>query len=138
MLSRHMARRKLMLITDIGMLLYWSLTILMALSLIDVPGEWLFKDYKDPRVMAWNWSFFPLDIFLSITGLWALRQEKRGNHSWKIWTAISLTLTVCAGLMAISYWLFVRDFDLIWWLPNLFLMIWPLYFLVELGRSRSS
>lgn len=124
-----------MLVTDIGMLLYWSITALMALSLIALPGEWLFKDYHDPTVMAWNWSFFPLDMLLSITGLWALRLEQRSDPAWKIWAAISLTLTLCAGLMAISYWMIVQDFDAAWWIPNLFLMLWPIPFLVRLGKA---
>lgn len=63
---------KLMFIKDLGMLLYWSVTLLMAVKILDIPGEWLFKDYHDPRAMAWNWSFFPLDLALSLTGLRAL------------------------------------------------------------------
>jgi len=107
----------------------------MALSLVNLPGEWLFKDYHDPQVMAWNWSFFPLDILLSATGLWALHRERRGHGDWRIWSAVSMTLTVCAGLMAISYWVLVGDFDVSWWAPNLFLMLWPIPFLVRLART---
>ena len=124
-----MVRRWLMRITDFGMLTYWSVTALMALSIISIPGEWLFKDYHDPRVMAWNWSFFPIDILLSLTGIWALRLEARGDERWRIWATVSLTLTVCAGLMAISYWVLVQDYGPNWWVPNLFLLIWPLPFL---------
>lgn len=131
-----MVRRWLMRITDFGMLTYWGVTALMALSIISIPGEWLFKDYDDARVMAWNWSFLPIDLLLSITGIWALRLEGAGDQRWKIWAAISLTLTVCAGLMAISYWALVRDFDPAWWIPNLFLMIWPLPFLYQLASER--
>ena len=124
-----------MLITDIGMLLYWAVTILIAAKVLNIPGEWLFKDYDDPRVMAWNWSFFPLDIALSLTGLKALRLEKQANDAWRVWAVVSLTLTVCAGLMAISYWIFVRDFDAAWWLPNLFILIWPLPFIFNLAKT---
>ena len=85
-----MIRRGLMLFTDIGMLLYWAITAAMALKLLDIPGDWLFKDYHDPRVMAWNWSFFPLDILLSVTGLAALRMESAGHPNWRIMAAISL------------------------------------------------
>lgn len=106
-----MLRRRLMFFTDMGMLLYWVITAAMALSLLNIPGEWLFKDYHDPRVVAWSWSFFPLDILFSVTGLAALRMEAQGDPNWKLMATISLTLTVCAGLMAISYWLIVRDFD---------------------------
>lgn len=124
-----------MLTTDIGMLLYWSVTALMALSVINVPGDWLFKDYHDPMVMAWNWSFLPLDLALSFTGLWALRLEQRNDPAWKIWAAVSMSLTFCAGLMAISYWLIAGDFDAAWWVPNLFLLLWPVPFLLRLVRS---
>ena len=127
-----------MFFTDIGMLIYWSITGLMALGIADIPSDWLFKDYYDPRVIAWNWSFFPLDILLSLTGLWSLRLERREVSSWRIWSAISMTLTVCAGLMAISYWVILKDFDLSWWGPNLFLMLWPLPFLYALGRGQSA
>jgi len=133
-----MIRRWLMLFTDIGMLLYWAVTAAMALKLVDVPGEWLFKDYHDPRVMAWNWSFFPLDILLSVTGLAALRMEATDHASWRVMAAISLTLTFCAGLMAIAYWLIVQDFDPSWWIPNLFLMLWPIPFLYALLRQRET
>lgn len=130
-----MLRRKLMFLTDIGMLLYWSLTILLALKILSIPGDWLFKDYDNPRVMAWNWSFFPIDILLSLTGLKALQLEKQNNDTWRIWAVVSLTLTVCAGLMAISYWVLVKDFDLAWWLPNLFLMLWPIPFILKLTKG---
>jgi hypothetical protein len=124
-----------MFLTDIGMLLYWSLTILLALKILSIPGDWLFKDYDNPRVMAWNWSFFPIDILLSLTGLKALQLEKQNNDTWRIWAVVSLSLTVCAGLMAISYWVLVKDFDLAWWLPNLFLMLWPIPFILKLTKG---
>ena len=125
-----------MRITDFGMLTYWGITALMAIGIVSIPGEWLFKDYHDPRVMAWNWSFFPIDILLSVTGIWALRLEARGDERWRIWAAVSLTLTVCAGLMAISYWVLVSDFDPAWWIPNLFLMLWPLLYLYQLMAQK--
>ena len=128
-------RRRLMFFTDIGMLAYWAVTALMALGLIALPPEWLFKDYDDPRVIAWNWSFLPIDLAFSVTGLWALHRERTGQSDWKIWAAISLTLTFCAGIMAISYWTLTGEFDPAWWAPNLFLMLWPLPFLFRLSRA---
>lgn len=128
-------RRRLMFFTDIGMLAYWAITALMALGLLSLPPEWLFKDYDDPRVVAWNWSFLPIDLAFSLTGLWALRCERAGQPEWKIWATVSLTLTFCAGIMAISYWTLTGDFDPSWWIPNLFLMFWPLPFLVQLART---
>ena len=124
-----------MFITDVGMLLYWVATILMALKLLNIPPDWLFNDYEDPRVVAWNWSFFPIDLAFSLTGLKALQLEKRNDNSWRMWAVISLTLTVCAGLMAISYWVLVKDFALSWWIPNLFLMIWPIPFIIKLTKE---
>lgn len=132
-----MLRRRLMFGTDVVMLLYWAVTAAMAFKLLNIPGEWLFKDYHDPRVIAWNWSFFPLDILFSITGLASLRMEKAGNPNWKTMATVSLTLTFCAGLMAIAYWLFVQDYDPSWWIPNLFLMLWPLPYLYQLARGKS-
>ena len=132
-----MIRRKLMLVTDIGLLVYWGITAAMALHLLNIPSEWLFKNYHDPIVIAWNWSFFPLDILFSITGLTALRMETAGDPNWKMMATVSLTLTVCAGLMAIAYWMFLQDFDPSWWIPNLFLMIWPLPYLYQLLRGQS-
>ncbi len=131
-----MLRRRLMLFTDLGMISYWVITAAMAGGLLNIPGEWLFKDYYDPRVVAWNWSFFPVDILFSVTGLAALRMERAGHARWRIMAAISLTLTVCAGLMAIAYWAILADFDLNWWIPNLFLMLWPLPYLFQLIRGR--
>ncbi|MCB9588029.1 MAG: DUF5360 family protein [Polyangiaceae bacterium] len=41
----------------------------MALGLLKVPADWLFRDYTDPNIVAWNWSFLPLDLLASVTGL---------------------------------------------------------------------
>lgn len=130
-----MIRRQLMLITDLGMIAYWVFTALVAAGLIAAPMAYLFKDYDDPIVIAWNWSFLPLDLALSVTGLWALRLERKGAPAWRIWAAVSMTLTVCAGLMALAFWTLRGEFDPLWWAPNLFLMLWPLPFLAQLGRQ---
>jgi hypothetical protein len=42
---------------------------------------------------------------------------------------ISLCLTFVAGLMAIGYWTILGEFDPAWYLPNLALAVWPLFFL---------
>ncbi len=120
------------------MLVYWVVTILMALNILAIPSEWLFNDYDNPQVIAWNWSFFPIDIALSLTGLHALRLEDKGNSAWKYWALVSLTLTVCAGLMAISYWAIIKDFDIAWWAPNLFLMIWPIPYIFQITKLNNS
>ncbi|MCZ6853141.1 MAG: DUF5360 family protein, partial [Gammaproteobacteria bacterium] len=56
-------------ITDVLFLLYWSIATLAELGLLQVPPELMYADYRDQRVVAWNWSFFPLDLVFSITGL---------------------------------------------------------------------
>jgi len=50
---------------------------------------------------------------------------------------ITLTLTFATGLMAISYWAIAKDFEWLWWLPNMGLMLIPAacaYALRELWR----
>ena len=123
-----------MLVTDVGFILYWGVSLLILLGFEVVPEAWLFKDYDDPIIYAWNWSFFPLDMVLSICGLLALRRYARGA-SWRGLAAFSLALTFCAGFMAVSFWAIRADFDPSWWGANLFLTIWPLYFLPRLAGS---
>lgn len=121
--------RTALLLTDLGFIAYWSLTSLVAVGLLEVPPEYLFSDYHNPLVVAWNWSFAPLDIILSLAGLNAVRLERSGRPEWRGWAIVSLSLTFCAGLMAISFWAIRGDFDVTWWAINLALMIWPwLYF----------
>lgn len=64
------------LAVDLGFIAYWGIT---ALHLI--PGEYLFKDYDNPILMAWNWSFLPLDLFISATGLSSLYCFRR---DWEV------------------------------------------------------
>ncbi|MEO0882403.1 MAG: DUF5360 family protein [Pseudomonadota bacterium] len=117
--------RTLFLLTDIGFIAYWSLTAIVSVGWLHLPSEWLFKDYNDPNIIAWNWSFMPLDILASLTGLYAVARASR-NQDWQTTALISMTLTFCAGFMAICFWIVQGSFDLAWWGPNLFLMLWPL------------
>ena len=121
----HMPRslRALMFATDVGFLAYWLITLARV-----VPPSYLFKDYADPLVVAWNWSFFPLDLAISSTGLTSLWLHRRSDPRWRGWTLISLSLTSCSGLMAVSYWALRADFAVSWWLPNLFLLVYPVVF----------
>ncbi len=127
--------RPWILVTDLGFIAYWSVSLLLLVGINVVPGEWLFKDYDDPIVYAWNWSFFPLDMVLSGCGLLALRLHARGHPGWKPLAGFSLALTFCAGFMAISFWAIRLDFDPSWWGANLFLAIWPCFFLRKLARG---
>lgn len=111
------------LIVDIGFILYWLIT----LSHI-IPEELLFKDYDNPILHAWNWSFLPLDLFISATGLYSLSLWKKQQSQWLPFALISLALTFCSGLQALAFWSLRADFDLSWWIPNLFLLLYPLFF----------
>jgi len=120
----------LMLVTDIGFVLYWLITIFHL-----IPPELLFRDYANPILVHWNWSFLPLDLAISATGLTALWLYRRQNPVWRTLTIISLALTSVSGLQAIAFWLFAQDFSLTWWLPNLFLLLYPLLFLPKLVQQ---
>lgn len=123
------------LVTDVGFIVYWAVSLPLLLGLDVIPASWLFKDYHDPLVYAWNWSFFPLDMVLSTCGLLAVRRHSRGDPSWRPLAAFSLALTFCAGFMAISFWGIRLDFDPSWWGANLFLAIWPCFFLPRLAQE---
>jgi hypothetical protein len=122
--------RWFMFITDIGFLAYWMIVFLSLL-----PNEFLYKDYDNPIMVAWNLSFIPLDIMVSITGLLSIALYRRSHKAWLPLSLVSLCLTFCAGLQAISFWAIRGDFDLWWWIPNTFLMVYPLIFLPRLIQS---
>lgn len=121
-------RRTLLLATDIGFLAYWVLTLGHVL-----PREWLFRDYAEPTMAAWNLSFLPLDAVVSTTGLASVALARRCPASARTLLVISLVATSISGLQALSFWALRHDFDLGWWLPNAFLLLWPLPFLAKLA-----
>lgn len=104
---------------DLGFIIYWTLIIVGAL-----PVEAMFTGYEKTEVQAWNWSFLPLDIAASITGIAGNTLQ---NLNQKALLTISLVLTSVAGGMAIGYWAFLGYFELSWWLPNLVLLLFPVW-----------
>jgi hypothetical protein len=124
--------KALMLATDVGLLLYWGLTAMSAFGVFHLPSDWMFADYSNATIRSWNWSFLPLDIVLSISGLASLRLSRRDDLRWRPLAILSLAMTVCAGLMAISFWAIRGDFSAAWWGCNLFLMPYPIPFLIDL------
>jgi len=122
-------------VTDLVFLAYWGAASLAALGLIALPASLLFAGYHEPRVLAWNWSFLPLDIAFSLTGLAAVRAGRRARPIWRPLALISLLLTMVAGGMAVSYWALLGEFDPGWFLPNLALLVWPAPFLLGLVRG---
>jgi len=124
-------------ITDLLFLAYWLASGLDKVGLIAIPADWLYAGAGEPRVDAWNWSFFPLDLAFSVTGLAAVAASRKGSASWRPMALISLILTMVAGGMAVGYWTLLGEFDPAWYLPNLALLIWPLAFLPGLMRDLS-
>jgi len=118
--------KTVLLTIDFGFIFYW---LLIALNLI--PHEWVFQNYDDPNVRAWSWSFLPLDIAASITGFMGIKGK--GNLALLV---MSSTLTMVAGGMALAFWGIQGFFNLGWWLPNLFLFVAGLIFLVRLVNSQ--
>ena len=121
----------LMLATDIGFIVYWLVTMFHL-----IPPDQLFRDYTNPILIHWNWSFFPLDILISLTGITSILLYMKGRSMWLPLAIISLTLTSVSGLQAIAFWLFAQDFSWTWWVPNLFLLCYPLFFLPYLMKYR--
>ena len=115
-------------IVDLGFVLYWVITLFHL-----IPPPLLFKDYANPILSAWNWSFLPLDLLISTTGLLSLWRYRCHDPQWRTFALLSLALTFCSGLQAIAFWSIRGDFDLVWWAPNLFLLLYPLFFIHTIG-----
>ncbi len=125
-------------ITDVAFILYWTMATLSELNAIEVPPNLMYADYDHPRVVAWNWSFLPIDLVFSIVGLAAVNASRRGSPVWRPLAIISLTLTLAEGGMAVSYWAILREFDPAWFIPNLALVVWPLWFLPRLVKDTAA
>jgi hypothetical protein len=98
--------RPFFLVTDIGFVVYWLAT---AFKLI-LP-EYAFSDYANPIVVAWNWSFLPLDLLISATGLTSVWLFSRGRTGWRELALLSLALTIASGLNAIAFWAIRGELD---------------------------
>lgn len=107
-------------VTEIAMLLYWVLAGVLALDLIKIDPALMYSDYQNPRVVAWNWSFFPIDVAFAISGLAARFWITSGSLRYKL-EITAAVLMICAGGMAISYWSITGEFDLTWWAMNIWL-----------------
>ncbi|MFI6292034.1 DUF5360 family protein [Nonomuraea sp. NPDC050790] len=128
------ATKALMRVTDVGFVVYFSVT---GLGLI--PPEWAFADYANPLMADWNWSFLWIDLLASVTGLtslWLLRGggSRPGGAPLML---VSLVLTMASGLMAIAFWTLRGDFSLAWWIPNLYLMLFPIPAIACLVTART-
>lgn len=112
-------RKTVFVITDVGLAVYWILT---AAGVVSVGGGSV--------LAAWNASFLPLDALAIAAGLiWSVLPA---DHRWATpLLAVALALTHAAGLMAISFFVLWGQWDLSWWLVNLWLMTMPV--VVALG-----
>ncbi|MBG9733307.1 DUF5360 family protein [Paenibacillus alvei] len=119
-----------MLFTDIGFLVYWTITFMGW-----IPKEYLYQDYSNELLVAWNMSFIPLDLFISITGLLSIYYYHKKKPVWSALCFTSLLLTFCSGLQAIAFWSVRLDFDMKWWTPNLFLLLYPLFFISKVMKG---
>lgn len=122
--------KTLFLLTDIGFILYWAVTWVSW-----IPKEYLYQDYTNPLLVAWNLSFLPLDLLISVTGFYSLFLLRRSDQRSRMVALISLVLTFCSGLQAIAFWSFRGEFNWGWWVPNLYLMIYPLFYIPRLLRK---
>ena len=119
-------------VTDVAFVLYWTLAVFSQAGIVHIPREWMYANYDQPDVIAWNWSFLPIDLAFSVFGLKAVAAARRGDPAWRSFAIVSLTLTMAAGGMAVSYWAILREFDPSWFFANLTLVIWPLFFMRRL------
>lgn len=112
-----------MLVTDLGFLGYWVVTVLGMISV-----------GPDPLLQQWNWSFLGLDLAAIGLGLTGLAVGARARLSIPLIT-VSLSLTAAAGLMALNFYVIRGEYDPMWWLPNLWLLCFPVVALVVLLRA---
>ncbi|MDI6567206.1 DUF5360 family protein, partial [Bacillus subtilis] len=74
--------------------------------------------------------------------LYCLDLQRVNRGDWKLMALFSLVMTCCSGLQALSFWTFSRDFVLVWWLFNGYLLIYTLFFihllLKECRRTKQS
>ncbi len=104
------------------MLVYWLLAGALTLDLITIDPSLMYSDYQNPLVVAWNWSFFPIDVAFAIIGLAARLGVAQGVRKFKL-EVTAAVLMLCAGLMAVSFWTITGDFDATWWTMNVWLII---------------
>jgi hypothetical protein len=122
--------KRIFVITDVGFILYWAVTAIGVL-----PKEWAYHNYKNPIMISWNWSFFPLDMFISLSGFLCLYYYKKNNDKWRTWCLLSLVFTMSSGVQAISFWFLTNDYSIFWWVFNLYLIVYPILFIRKILKN---
>lgn len=113
-----------MLLTDLGFLAYWIATAVAVIP-----------PYPRRILVDWNWSYLVLDLVASLTGLAALVALRRGLAGARTLIVVSLALTHAAGLTALNFWVLRGEFDPLWWIPNLWLAVFPIVAVSRLLRT---
>ena len=72
--------RAAFLATDSLFLAYWTVSALFQSGMIAVPHAWMYEGFDQPRVIAWNWSFLPLDLAFSLLGFAAVALGRAGTR----------------------------------------------------------
>jgi ketosteroid isomerase-like protein len=116
--------------------LYWFIAALSHVGLVEIPSASIYANHERPDVVAWNGSFLPIDLTFAYFGLRSVAAERRGDERWRGFAIVSLTLTMAAGAMAVSYWTLSGEFDPIWFVSHALLVIWPIFFLPALLSGR--
>jgi hypothetical protein len=116
--------KRLMLGTDVGFLVYWLATAVHVIP-----------PYPEEVLVDWNWSYLVLDLVASGSGLAALWLARRRHPAGRPLLLVSLALTHSAGLTALNFWVLRDDWAIAWWLPNLWLTLFPVIGLALLIRS---
>lgn len=70
-----------------------------------------------------------------MTGFAALPALRAGQRNAAMLMVVSLSLTATAGGMALAYWAVRGEFQPAWWLPNTYLLLFPLPLLMRLTRA---
>lgn len=115
-------RKVLTTATELGMLAYWVLAGALVAGLVRIDPSLMYSNYENPLVVAWNWSFFPIDVAFAMIGLTARFGSTSGLLRFKL-EATASVLMLCAGLMAVSYWTMTGEFSPLWWGMNLWLVV---------------
>ncbi|MER6613146.1 DUF5360 family protein [Streptomyces xantholiticus] len=110
-----------------------------------VPARHAYEDLDDPVTNDWNHSFLPRDVTASAAGLAApylLRCGGTGGFarhraSWGPLMLVSLALTSTAGLQAVVLWALRGDWSVTWWVPERFLLLFPVPSVVLLMRQEA-
>ncbi len=109
--------KTLLSITELGMLVYWGIAIMVAAGCLMIAPEYMYSGYENPLIVVWNWSFLPIDVLFAVCGLSA-RFLPMVDRQRQILEVIGLSLMFCAGLMALSFWTLQGWFDVVWWGMN--------------------